>query len=150
MRLPEAPNRFAAAIRAYRQQQGLRTEELAVQVGLSESIISIVENGARFPSMQTVRILANTIGFTAQELGELLMRWRIARVVDHARTDLDGPEGTAEAGGGAPSRDADRDHGRGVHLGAGGAARHRDPGTAEDRDVLPVDGAGAGRGGALR
>ena len=52
-------------IRSYRQQAGLRQEDLANAVGVSANYIGMVERGEKVPSLETLVALLNALHISA-------------------------------------------------------------------------------------
>ncbi len=68
---------FGERLRLLRQTKGLTQKQLALQLGLSKSIVSSYENGFRYPSFDVLIKIASVFGTTTDYLlgvshGELL------------------------------------------------------------------------------
>ena len=68
---------FGERLRLLRQTKGLTQKQLALQLGLSNSIVSSYENGFRYPSFDVLIKIASVFGTTTDYLlgvghGELL------------------------------------------------------------------------------
>ena len=52
-------------IRKYRQQKGLRQEDLAEKAGLSVNYIGMIERGDKIPALDTFITIVNALGVSA-------------------------------------------------------------------------------------
>ena len=64
----EIKNEFKDNLKLLRQEQNLGQVELAKQLGVSNGIISLWENGLREPNMYSLIILAKFFNITIDEL----------------------------------------------------------------------------------
>ena len=55
-------------IRKYRKKAGLRQNQLAEKIDLSDKYIQLIESGERKPSLKTVYKIAKELGVKVQEL----------------------------------------------------------------------------------
>lgn len=55
-------------IRKYRQQKGLRQEDLAEKAGLSVNYIGMIERGDKIPALDTFITIVNALGVSADML----------------------------------------------------------------------------------
>lgn len=55
-------------IRKYRQQKGMRQEDLAEQAGLSVNYVGMIERGDKIPALDTFIVIANALGVSADML----------------------------------------------------------------------------------
>lgn len=55
-------------IRKYRQQKGLRQEDLAEKAGLSVNYIGMIERGDKIPALDTFIVIANALRVSADML----------------------------------------------------------------------------------
>jgi len=60
--------KLGKSIRKYRKQAGLRQNQLAEKVGLSDKYIQLIESGERKPSLRTVYKISRALGVKVQEL----------------------------------------------------------------------------------
>ncbi|HVZ40369.1 MAG TPA: helix-turn-helix transcriptional regulator [Candidatus Kapabacteria bacterium] len=66
-RIPGLAKAFGAVLRRHRHALGLTQEELAVEVEMDRTFLSLMERGLRRPSLATVFVLARRFGLTASE-----------------------------------------------------------------------------------
>jgi len=59
---------FGERLRALRQAKGLTQQQLALQLGLSKSIVSSYENGFRYPSYEVLIKMASVFSTTTDSL----------------------------------------------------------------------------------
>jgi putative transcriptional regulator len=55
-------------LRDIRHAQGLTMKQVAEKANLSESVVCLIENGKRNPSLKTAKKLATALGVTVDEL----------------------------------------------------------------------------------
>lgn len=55
-------------IRTLREEKGLSQSELALQIGVSKSMVNKYESGARRPSLEVLRKICHTLGITSDNL----------------------------------------------------------------------------------
>ena len=58
---------FGGKLKKARQSQNMTLDEIAKKVGLSKSYLSLVENGVKEPSQETIRKLAKALGGNEEE-----------------------------------------------------------------------------------
>lgn len=63
---------FAATLRRYREDRGLRQYQLADRAGVSRTAVSLFELGQRMPSLPTMRRLADALALTPRERRALI------------------------------------------------------------------------------
>jgi transcriptional regulator with XRE-family HTH domain len=76
---------FGEKLRKLREASGLTQAQLAKQIKVSDTFISLLENGQKFPSIVTVVALAKALKYEQQELLDLLTRDKLAQ---HERKPL--------------------------------------------------------------
>jgi transcriptional regulator with XRE-family HTH domain len=62
------PGAFGFTLRRLREKAGLSQEKLAFESGLDRTYISLLERGARSPTLATIRRLALSLDLSATEL----------------------------------------------------------------------------------
>ena len=59
---------LAGTLRRLREKRGMTQEELAAEVGVGQAMISLLENGARLPSLPLTIKLAQALDVTINDL----------------------------------------------------------------------------------
>lgn len=92
--------RLGAQIRRIRQMKGMRLRDLSERCGLSESLISRIENDKVTPSLHTLHHLAKSLDLTVAELlseqpieSSIVMRHGQRRTIGRGNYGVDDPEG---------------------------------------------------------
>lgn len=82
-RIPDLERAFGAVLRQHRLRAEQTQEELALDVGLDRTFVSLLERGLRRPSLTTIFVLARHFGVApsrlVQEIEERLTRERRER-----------------------------------------------------------------------
>ncbi len=66
-------NQLSEASRNYRKENGLSPAQLAARLGLSPQAIWQLEKGTVHPSLSTLRLVAALFGWTAEDVGTLIL-----------------------------------------------------------------------------
>lgn len=61
-------NDFADRLKAARRASGMTQKEVAEKIGVAKSTYSLYESGKRTPLVEGVKLIAKTLGVTADEL----------------------------------------------------------------------------------
>lgn len=61
-------NQFGTTVKLLREHRGLAQHELAAEIGVSQSTISLIETGERSPSIEVAMKLATFFGVTIDSL----------------------------------------------------------------------------------
>lgn len=67
-RIPGLDKAFGAVLRRHRRAHGLTQEELAIQIGMDRTFLSLLERGLRRPSLTTVFVLARRFDLKPSQL----------------------------------------------------------------------------------
>lgn len=59
---------FGRVLRAYRKKRGFTQEILAFEAGLDRTYVSLLELGARSPTLDTITALCQALGISLSEL----------------------------------------------------------------------------------
>ncbi|WZH35220.1 MAG: XRE family transcriptional regulator [Microbacterium enclense] len=82
---------IGAAVRAHRRSRGLSMRHLASLIGTSQPFVSNIENGRIFPSLRTLRLLADALEVPSDHLLPTPERFEHTNVDAHPRGSDDAP-----------------------------------------------------------
>jgi len=138
--MPNYPTRLAEALYQYRQNNKIPLTDCIRVIGLAQTTVFDIERGKIQPTFHALRTLAALFGWTAEEIGALVLEMpnELTRYYFPARFGLEELQGESTAVmGGDGSRTGHREKDAAGDL--RGGQGHHDSNDEEAGGVFPVD-----------